>query len=199
MSSSVRVDLRGDAEPSALARQFALLVPRLVVASTAGEVLTLLVRAAQRLLPAADSISVTVRAGHDGTLHTPVSLGPAAAELDRIQYDTGEGPCIDASRMTRPGVAAGSDLATTRAWPGFGAAATARGIGAVVSCALAPEPATAALGALNVYARRSHALDAGHDAALLLATHAALALAHAQALSYAELQHGRLVRAAHSR
>jgi hypothetical protein len=197
MSTSVRVDVRGDAEPSPFARQFALLVPRLVAASTATEVLALLVETARRLFPGADSISVTARVG-DGTLHTPVSIGPAAAELDQIQYDVGEGPCLDASRMIGPGVAASSDLATTRAWPDFGAAAAARGYVAVVSSALAPDPGVPALGALNVYARRGHALAAtDHDVALLLATHGALALAHAQALSYAELQHSRLVRAEH--
>jgi hypothetical protein len=199
MLSSVRVDVRGDAEPSPLARQFALLVPRLVVASTVSEVLACLVEAAQRMLPAADSVSVTARVG-EGALHTPVSVGSAAAELDRIQYDAGEGPCLDASRMIGPGVAASSDLATTRAWPHFGAAAAAMGFVAVVSSALAPDPAAVAIGALNVYARRGHALHtADHDVALLLATHGALALAHAQALSYAELQHGRLFRATHPR
>lgn len=197
MSTIDRVDVRGDAEPSSLARRFALLVPRLVAASTATEVLTLLAEAAQRFLPAVDAVSVTARVG-DGTLHTPVSIGPAAAELDRIQYDLGEGPCVDASHMIGPGVAASSDLATTRAWPGFGAAAAALGYVAVVSAALAPEPGLPALGALNVYARRGPAIAATeHDVALLLATHGALALAHAQALSYAELQHGRLVRAEH--
>ncbi|QYN38147.1 hypothetical protein K1T35_13450 [Pseudonocardia sp. DSM 110487] len=199
MSSSVHVDVRGDAEPSPLARQFALLAPRLIVASTASEVLTLLAEAALRLFPAADSVSVTARVG-GGALHTQVSIGPAAAELDRIQYDAGEGPCVDASRMIGPGMAASFDLATTRAWPVFGAAAVAKGYVAVVSAALAPDPGVPALGALNVYARRGPALAAtDHDVALLLATHGALALAHAQALSYAEVQHGRLVRAEHPR
>jgi hypothetical protein len=197
MSSSVH--LRGDAEPSLLARQFALLAPRLIVASTASEVLSLLAEAALRLFPAADSVSVTARVG-GGALHSPVSIGPAAAELDRIQYDIGEGPCVDASGMIGPGLAACSDLATTPAWPHFGPAAAAKGYLAVVSAALAPDPGVPALGALNVYARRGHVLAAtDHDAALLLATHGALALAHAQALSYAELQHGRLVRAEHPR
>jgi hypothetical protein len=68
----------------------------------------------------------------------------------------------------------------------------------VVSSALSPDPGAAAVGSLNVYAR--HPLDAtAHDVALLLATHGALALAHAQALSFAALQHGRLFRATHPR
>jgi hypothetical protein len=191
------VDVRGDARPSLLARQFALLAVRLVEARTAEEVLIRVAEAAQRLLSAADAVSVTMRVGDDG-FHTVVSLDPVARELDRIQYDVGEGPCVEAARMVGLGLAASSDLATTQAWPDFGAAAVARGFVAVVSSALAPDPGTVALGALNIYIRRGHALGAAdHDVVLLLATHGALALAHAQALSYAELQHGRLFRATH--
>jgi hypothetical protein len=134
----------------------------------------------------------------DGSFRTLASLDPVALELDRIQYDVGAGPCVDAARMTGLGLAVSSDLANTRAWPDFGAAAAARGFVAVVSSALAPDPGAAALGALNLYARRGHMLDAAdQDVALLLATHGALALAHTQALSYAALQHGRLLRATH--
>lgn len=193
------IDVRGDARPSLLGRRFALLAVRLVEASSAAEVLSEVAGAAQRLFAGADAVSVTVRVG-DGTFHSPVSLGPAAHELDRIQYDAGEGPCIDAARMPGFGLAASSDLTTTQAWPDFTAAAAARGFLAVVSAALAPDPRVTAVGALNIYARRGHAFGAtDHDVALLLATHGALALAHAQALSFAELQHGRLYRATHPR
>lgn len=191
--------MRGDASPSVLAREFALLAVRLVEAGTAAEVLIRVAEAAQRFLSAADAVSVTLRAGDD-TFHTAVSLDPVARELDRMQYDVGEGPSVDAARMIGLGLAASSDLAATPAWPDFGAAAVARGFVAVVSSALAPDPGKVALGALNVYVRRGHALRAtDHDVVLLLATHGALALAHAQALSYAELQHGRLFRATHPR
>ena len=193
------VDVRGDARPSPLALQFALLAVRLVEAGTAGEVLIRVAEAARRLLPTADAVSVTMRVGDD-TFHTAVSLDPIARELDRIQYDVGAGPCVDAARMTGLGLAVSSDLATTRAWPDFGAAASARGFVAVVSSALAPDPGALALGALNIYARGGHVLGAGdQDVTLMLATHGALALAHAQALSYAELQHSRLFRATHPR
>lgn len=180
-----------------LARQFAVLTGRLLEAGTIAEVLTQVALAAQRLLPAADAVSVTTRAG-DGAFRTPVSLHPLAAELDQIQYDAGAGPCVEAARMTGPGLAASADLATAPEWPTFGAAATSRGVGSVLSAALLPDPATiGALGALNIYSRRRHTLDtAAQDIAMLLATHAALALAHAQALNYAALQHARLRKAA---
>jgi hypothetical protein len=140
-------------------------------------------------------VSVTLRAG-DGTFHSPVCLHAAAVELDRIQYEAGAGPCVDAARLTGPGLVVGDDLAVDGAWPAFAAAALARGFAAVVSSALAPDPAARALGALNLYSRRARALDvAARDVALLLATHGALALAHAQAQSYGEVQHGRLRRA----
>ena len=198
-SGAPGVDMRGDARPSLLARDFALLAVRLVEASTVGDVLAEVAQAARRLIAGADAVSVTLRAA-DGTFHTPVSLDPAARELDRIQYRAGEGPSVDAARMTGLGLAVSSDLTTAREWPAFAAQATARGFVAVVSSALAPDPGAPALGALNMYARRGHAFGAiDHDVALLLATHGALALAHAQALTYAELQHGRLFRATHPR
>ena len=189
------LDEREDARPGALVRQFARLTAQLLEAGTVSEVLTRVALAAQRLLPAAHAVSVTVRAG-DGTFRTPISLHPAATELDQVQYDLGVGPCVDAARMTGPGLAASADLAGAEAWPGFGAAASERGIGSVISTALVPHPGAAgALGALNIYGRRGHVLDvAAQDVALLLATHAALALAHTQALNYAAVQHGRLRR-----
>lgn len=199
MSASVDpgepVPAAGAGGPSPVALRFAQLTARLLEAGTVREVLTRVAEAAPQLLPAADAVSVTVRAG-DGTFHTPVCLHAAAAELDRVQYAALAGPCVDAARLTGPGLVVGSDLAASPAWPVFAAAATARGFAAVVSSALAPDPATSALGALNLYSRRARALDvAALDVALLLATHAALALAHAQAQSYGEVQHGRLRRA----
>jgi hypothetical protein len=178
------------------ARQFVLLAAQLLEAATVGEVLTQVALAARRLLTAVDAVSITVHAG-DG-FHTPVSLQPAAAVLDQVQYDTGAGPCLAAARMTGPGLVVGGDLASAREWPVFARFAVGRGYGSVLSAALAPDPGSAmALGALNMYFRRPHAPDAAvQDIALLLATHGALALAHAQAMSYGVVQHGRLRKAA---
>ncbi|CAM3760531.1 hypothetical protein KIPE111705_23645 [Kibdelosporangium persicum] len=71
------------------------------------------------------------------------------------------------------------DLARTPAWPKFGAAAAERGFNAVLSTVLVPDAQPPLLsGALNIYAREPGALRGeAADIALLLATHASLALA----------------------
>ncbi|MHA6629921.1 hypothetical protein ACU61A_31150 [Pseudonocardia sichuanensis] len=185
-----------DAGTGVPVRQFVLLAARLLEAGGVAEVLTQVALAARRLLSTVDAVSVTVHSG-DG-FRTPVSLQPVAAALDQVQYDTGAGPCVAAARMTGPGLVVGRDLAASGEWPVFARVAVDRGYGSVLSAALAPDPGSAvALGALNLYFRRPHAPDtAVEDVALLLATHGALALAHAQALSYGVVQHGRLRKAA---
>ncbi|OZM77749.1 hypothetical protein CFP66_33830 [Pseudonocardia sp. MH-G8] len=177
------------------ARQFALLAAQLLAAGTVTEVLTHVALAAHRLLAVVDGVSVTVHSG--GGFRTPVSLHPAAAELDQVQYDADAGPCLAAARMTGPGLVS-VDVDEAGDWPVFARAAARRGYGSVLCAALAPDPGPAmALGALNLYFRRPHGpVAADRDVALLLATHGALALAHARALSYGVVQHGRLRKAA---
>jgi hypothetical protein len=185
-----------DADTGVPVRQFVLLAARLLEAGDVAEVLTQVALAARRLLSTVDAVSVTVHAG--GGFRTPVSLQPAAEALDQVQYDAGAGPCLTAARMRGPGLVVNGDLGAAGEWPVFARAALARGYGSVLSAALAPDPGHAvALGALNMYFRRPHAPDAAvQDIALLLSTHGALALAHAQALSYGVVQHGRLRKAA---
>lgn len=92
------------------------------------------------------------------------------------------------------------DLARTTSWPQFAAVATAHGLGAVLSTALLPPSGPAAVsGALNIYAHRGGITDADRHRALLLATHASLALQHARSVEVAELEQASLRRAIASR
>ncbi|WP_406601588.1 ANTAR domain-containing protein [Lentzea miocenica] len=183
-----------------LAQQFATLTYSLLDATTAGEVLQQVVDAAVQVVPGADLVSITLRS-RDGKFHTPVETDKVAIDLDQLQYDLLEGPCLDVADPTGPAVAAASDLATAPSWPRFGPAAAERGMGAVLSTALLPDVQSPRLsGALNIYSRERGGLDQTDQAvALLLATHASLALAHTEAVDSATLQAEQLRRAINSR
>jgi hypothetical protein len=149
----------------------------LLAADTVDGVLRRVLLAARHTIPGADAVSITLRAD-DGELRTPVEIEPEALELDRLQYRTGEGPCVAAADPDGPAYAFSADLAHEKAWPAFSAAAAERGFAAVLSTALLsgrePVPFT---GSLNVYFRHRDALDDdARDLAFLLATHASLAL-----------------------
>nr|WP_245778282.1 GAF and ANTAR domain-containing protein [Lentzea xinjiangensis] len=183
-----------------MAGQFAELTRALLNAPTVADVLDQVVTAAHRVIPGADLVSITLRTADD-CFHTPVVTNVVAAELDRIQYETGEGPCVEASRNPGPAEIRSDDLATETAWPRFGPEAARLGFHSVLSVALAPNARPPRYsGALNVYSRRPGALapDA-HEPALLLATHASLALAGTTAVTRADLTVAQLHRALESR
>jgi GAF domain-containing protein len=183
-----------------LAQQFATLTYSLLDASTTYDVLQQIADAALHVVPGADLVSVTLRTP-EGTFHTPVQTDAVAAELDQIQYELQEGPCLRAADPDGPAVATSDNLATDRTFPRFGPAAAERGMGAVLSTALLPNAEPPHLtGALNIYSRRPGGLrEADQALALLLATHASLALAHTTEVSQRKLQAEQLLRAIDSR
>jgi GAF domain-containing protein len=200
-SASGRAPARDHGAPlGPLAQQFATLTYSLLDATTAGEVLEQVVQVAARVVPGADMVSVTLRS-RDGKFHTPVETDQIAIELDQLQYDLLEGPCLDVADPAGPAVASAPDLALSSSWPRFGPAAAKQGMGAVLSTALLPDVQSPRLsGALNIYSLQPHGLDhTDHAVALLLATHASLALAHTEAVDAATLQAEQLRRAINSR
>ena len=98
-----------------------------------------------------------------------------SALIEQLQYDLGEGPCIDAyerdSAVLVPDLA---DAAHVR-WPAFSAAAAAAGARAVFGLPL--RVGAVRLGALNLYRSQPGLLsDAQHEDALLMADVVAQAL-----------------------
>ena len=118
------------------------------------------------------------------------------AEIDRDQYITGEGPCVDAIRhnaVMRLGKAARDER-----WPRFGPLAERHGVESVLGTPL--EVRGRIMGALNLYGRRPEAfLDEDVEVAALLATHAAVVLANAQAFESASKETDHLAKALESR
>jgi hypothetical protein len=91
-------------------------------------------------------LTLTAGVGNGGTVAS--SDGPAAV-LEDLQYDLGEGPCLDASRDGRPVLQ--SNLAGTgrSRWPAFAAAAAESGIAAVFAFPL--QVGAIHLGVLGLY------------------------------------------------
>jgi hypothetical protein len=194
------IELDDNAVLRTLAQQLAELTRVLLNTATVAEALDRIVLATRRAIPGADLVSVTLR-GPDGHYYTPAETDPIADELDQIQYDLSEGPCVDAARIPGPAVAVSGDLSDEQLWPKFGRAAAERGFHSIVSTALLPDSRPPQLvGALNVYSRERFGLThADRDVALLLASHGSLALANVQANSTAALQATHLRRAIESR
>lgn len=183
-----------------LALEFAQLTYALLDATTVGEVLEQIVDIAPRLLPRAEIVAVSLR-DPDGRFITPVANDELAVRLDQLQEQFGEGPCFDAARNPGPTIGISSKLATDPNWPRFGPAAAELGVQSALAVALAPDAQPPELsGALNLFCRHPDAFsESDLHVALLLATHASLALAHTHAVQLAELKETNLHRALDSR
>ncbi len=106
---------------------------------------------------------------------TIASTGSVPREVDRIQYEAGQGPCLMAA--TDALVTSIPDLTVDERWPEFSrTTVSTTPVRSVLAFHLTDEPDRAAL---NLYAARPNALDG--DAATvgaLFASHAAVLLAH---------------------
>jgi ANTAR domain-containing protein/GAF domain-containing protein len=125
------------------------------------ETLALITRSAADTIPGIveASISITTRSGEIETL---APTGPLVLRADFLQYELGEGPCLDAA-LEQPVVVV-EDLANDQRWPDFGPKAAALGFGSQVAFQFeATGPNTR--GALNLYAGEPHAID--HDSVQL--------------------------------
>jgi ANTAR domain-containing protein/GAF domain-containing protein len=162
-----------------------------------GEVLERIVRSA-RAVVGADVVSITWR--QDGEFTTPVETDPVASKADAVQYEHGEGPCVEATLEGGLGFTASADLRHEVRWPKFGPAAADLGLHAVFATGMFPRDSGPRMGALNYYSRTPGGLDAvDRDVALVFATHAAVALRGTQVMEAAELRATQLGEAVRSR
>jgi GAF domain-containing protein len=113
----------------------------------------------------------------EGNPRTGVFTSLEAPEIDEAQYDTGEGPCLDAFRQQR--VFRIESTADDDRWPAFCALAAAHGIRSTISVPLTVH--SESLGALNLYAENTGAFTKAHEETVqVFADQAAIALANAQ-------------------
>jgi GAF domain-containing protein len=163
-------------DESALASQFAAVARALAAEETVAATLQRLVEIARVIVPGCHHAGVTVL--RRGRPETPAATDDVSGAVDRVQYETGEGPCLSAI-LEQPTYRTG-DLALETRWPKFSRPAVERtGVHSVLAYRLFTEADT--LGALNLYSRELHAFDdEAESIGTVLAAHAALALARAR-------------------
>ncbi|WP_181783517.1 GAF and ANTAR domain-containing protein [Pseudonocardia pini] len=122
--------------------------------------------------------------GRNGVVRTVGATDDVPARVDRLQYELGEGPCVDAIRTHE--VYLTGDLATEVRWPRFASRAVAEtGVRSMLALRLFAQEDT--FGALNLYSRSTDAFDPHARAvAAILAAHAAVAMRAAQQRDQAE-------------
>jgi GAF domain-containing protein len=129
---------------------------------------------AKRTIPGADEVSVTLLRGKNA--HTAAFTGDLARNLDESQYESGHGPCLDASAATA--TMSVPEMASETRWPQWTSRARETGVNSSLSIGLPVQDTVT--GALNIYATKPDAFD---DDAIVLgqtfAGYAAVALANA--------------------
>lgn len=139
-------------------------------ADQAGSPLEAVVHIAVEQVPQASWASVTMLRG--GCFKTPASTDEAATRADRLQYDIGSGPCVDA--VLDDSLYVTGDVAADSRWPVWGQRAAAEvGVRSVLALRLHLHREDNVIAGLNIYgvehdAFDDHAVGMG----LVLATHA---------------------------
>lgn len=137
-----------------LAADLAAAVRLPLVRSVLDAALGLVVTMSQAVMTGADGVSITLP--RDDQLRTVAASNDTVLRMDHDQYDTGQGPCLDAAMSGEP--FSSKELAQERRWPQFVPRARARGIESIMSTPLLAGGRP--LGALNVYSRAADALAA---------------------------------------
>jgi GAF domain-containing protein len=156
-------------EIAALLRE---LTARLIASEDLDNALEALVTTTARAVPGRSWCGITlIRAGAPST---EAASSPLPAEVDEIQYRTGDGPALAAIR-DREMVIVG-ELRTETRWPRWCGVASGNGVEGVLSMPLDIDDHV--IGALNLYAGEPNAFSADVQlAAMLVAEHAGLLLA----------------------
>lgn len=131
-------------------------------------------------VPSAAAASITL-IDKRGVVSTHAPSDELVSEVDRVQAEMHEGPCVDALAEHGDGVTHAPDLACDPPWPTFAPAALRAGFAAVLSFQL---HAGGAAGAVNIYGTEPYCFSA-HDQLVgaLFADQAAVALAGARRAS----------------
>jgi GAF domain-containing protein len=163
--------------PSAAA--FAEIARHLFKAPSLKEAFQRLVDVSVRTVRPCDAAAISFRQGDE--VVTPVWSTPAALELDKQQYEAGEGPCLDV--LVKETTVYAQNVSEDPRWPRFGPLAAAAGMHSVLSVKLGTDEA---MGALNLYAKAPAAYgDEDLAKSDLIAKHAAVALEARAALDQA--------------
>lgn len=143
---------------------------------TLEETLEAIAQSAQTAVPGIDAAGISVM-HRDGKIETKAATAKLVWKLDRLQYELGEGPCVDA--MREQPIVKVDHVGHVQNWPRFIPRAVEEGLRSQLGVRLYVNDQT--LGGLNLYSTTSDTIDpeAAHIAELF-AAHAALALGHAR-------------------
>ncbi|MHA6629731.1 GAF and ANTAR domain-containing protein [Pseudonocardia sichuanensis] len=187
MAEIGRVEDGGRGEPSRqdtgrftgvddLAVQLSELARELQAERSVQDLLDEIVAAAVANVPGAQQAGISQVRDHR-RIDTTAATSEVVQRVDEAQYETGEGPCLssiyDERTVRLP------DVGSEPRWPRFAARAAELGVGSMLSFQLYVRGEE--LGALNLYSDRVDAFDdESEHVGLLLASHAAVAMAGAQ-------------------
>lgn len=138
---------------------------------TVEQALARLVVAAQSVIPGAEhcGISIATRTA----ITTMASTDGMVDQLDQLQYDLDEGPCLDAMRHHTSVVV--DDMRTEARWPRFAPPAAEAGCISQMGIEIFREPGQ--VGGLNLYSSQAAAFDEyTRHAATLLAIHTSVVM-----------------------
>ncbi|MER5265373.1 GAF and ANTAR domain-containing protein [Actinosynnema sp. NPDC002837] len=143
---------------------------------SAQDTLDEIVRAAVETIPGAWHAGIMTIVGKRD-VRTVATTSDVPRDVDQVQFDTGQGPCLSALYQQK--IVSAPDLAAETRWPLFAKRARALDVASMLSFRLYVEGDD--LGALNLYSPDTRAFDEESEhVGLLFAGHAAVALATAQ-------------------
>jgi GAF domain-containing protein len=138
-----------------------------------------IVHAALELIPHAADASISLISGRREIVSRAAS-SDLPRQVDALQSETGQGPCLDASYEDR--IVSVADLSTESRWPDFSRTAFGLGARSMLSFQLFIDGNH--LGALNLFGKDVGVFDAESErVGTLVAAHAAVALAGSQQVS----------------
>jgi len=135
------------------------------------------VEGAKSLVANADAVGISMT-HHKRKIDTPAATDVACRRGDEMQYELGEGPCLQS--IYQQETVRSSDLRTEQRWPTWSSrVADELGFRSMLCCQLFVTHD--ALGALNFYSRQPDGFDSDDEAtALAVAAHVAVALSAAR-------------------
>ncbi len=170
------LDHRGHRPPADSAHHFSDLARSLQAEPDLDQTLRSIVSAAVVNIDGADLAGITL-VTKNGALSTPAATDELAREIDRVQYEVRQGPCLS-SAWERITVLA-DDLRTETRWPEFARRAAELGVLSMLSIQLYVRDEE--MGSLNLYSRKASGFgDEDENIGLLFASHAAVAMVGAQ-------------------
>jgi GAF domain-containing protein len=165
--------LETNVEPSAdMAAAVSEAARRLTTEYDLDSTLQSIVTAAAASLPGISHAGITL-AHRDGRFETLAASDPLVRELDELQHQLGEGPCVYAIKAEQ--VVTVNNMRQDQRWPRFVPRAVALGLQAQMGLVLHADEQK--LGGLNLYSTETEVIDPdAQHLAELFAAHAALAL-----------------------